>query len=107
MAQPYVGGAVDVVVVAGLFLMRQLSVLNAFERSERLRLALRRSSEDRFTRAFHGVPLGAAILTESDARVVDANDRALELLALSRSTAIGGPSRRSTSSPNRAPGSTR
>jgi two-component system, cell cycle sensor histidine kinase and response regulator CckA len=77
------------VVVAGLFLMRQLSVLNAFERSERLRLAQRRSSEDRFTRAFHGVPLGAAILTESDARVVDANDRALELLALSRSAAIG------------------
>ena len=77
------------VVVAGLFLMRQLSVLNAFERSERLRLAQRRSSEDRFTRAFHGVPLGAAILTEADARVVDVNDRALELLALSRSGAIG------------------
>ncbi len=76
-------------VVAGLFLMRQLSVLKAFERSERLRLAQRRSSEDRFTRAFHGVPFGAAILTEADARVVDVNDRALELLALSRSVAIG------------------
>jgi hypothetical protein len=48
-------------VVAGLFLMRQLSVLTAFEQSERLRLAQRRSSEDRFTRAFHGVPFGAAI----------------------------------------------
>ena len=47
------------------------------------------SSEDRFTRAFHGVPFGAAILTEADARVVDVNDRALELLALSRSMAIG------------------
>ncbi len=76
-------------VVAGLFLMRQLSVLNAFERAERVRLAERRSSEDRFTRAFHGVPFGAAILTEADARVVDVNDRALELLALSRSAAIG------------------
>jgi two-component system cell cycle sensor histidine kinase/response regulator CckA len=76
-------------VVAGLFLMRQLNVLNAFERAERLRLVQRRSSEDRFTRAFHGVPLGAAILTEADARVIDANDRALELLGLSRSRAIG------------------
>ena len=77
------------VVVAGLFLMRQVSVLNAFERSERLRVAERRSSEDRFTRAFHGVPLGAAILTEADARVVDANERALEMLGLTRSSAIG------------------
>jgi two-component system cell cycle sensor histidine kinase/response regulator CckA len=76
-------------VVAGLFLMRQLSVLKAFERSERLRLAQRRSSEERFTRAFHGVPLGAAILSEADARVIDANDRALELLGLSRGGAIG------------------
>ena len=77
-------------VVAGLFLLRQCTVLAAFERAQQRRRAERRSSEERFTRAFHGVPMGAAILTESGHRIVDVNHRALELIGRSRVEAVGG-----------------
>jgi two-component system, cell cycle sensor histidine kinase and response regulator CckA len=80
---------VTTLVIAGLFLMRQWSVLAAFERTEQRRRVLRRSSEERFTRAFHGVPLGAVILAEADNRIVDVNDRALEILGGPRADAIG------------------
>ena len=76
--------------VAGLFLMRQVTMLDAFEHSERRRVSLRRSAEERFSRAFHGVPLGAAILDASDGRVVDINDRARDLLGWNRSGANPG-----------------
>ena len=76
-------------VVGGLFLVRQLSVLSAFESSEQRRRVKRRLSEQRFARAFHGVPLGAAILTETDPRIVDVNDRALDLLGWTREDAVG------------------
>ena len=76
-------------VVAGLFLMRQWSMLSAFERSQRCRRVARRLSEERFARAFHGVPLGAAILTETGQRIVDVNDRTLDLLGWTREDAVG------------------
>ncbi len=77
--------------VAGLFFMRQITMLDAFEQSERRRVSLRRSAEERFSRAFHGVPLGAAILNASDGHVVDINDRARDRLGWDRTS--GGPRR--------------
>jgi two-component system cell cycle sensor histidine kinase/response regulator CckA len=75
---------VTAVLVVGLFLTRQLRTLSAFEAEEIGRQRQRRALEERFSRAFHALPLGAVILTDDGEHVVDANDRALDLLGLSR-----------------------
>jgi PAS domain S-box-containing protein len=81
--------AVALVLLAGLFLVRQLATLTVLERAEQERLERRRLSEERFSKAFRALPVGAAITTLEEARFLDVNDRLADLVGFRRDHMVG------------------
>jgi PAS domain S-box-containing protein len=81
--------AIAMLLLSGLFLLRQLTLLTALQRAERRRAERRHSSEQRFAKAFHALPVGALMTTLPDERVVDVNESCLQLIGFSRREVVG------------------
>ena len=80
---------VAIVIVGGLFLLRQLRILRRVEQAQVEREASLRRSEERFEKAFRASPAAMSISTFSEGRILDANDRYAELTGYSREELIG------------------
>jgi PAS domain S-box-containing protein len=78
-----------IVIVGGLFLLRQLDILRRVEKAQAEREASLRRSEERFEKAFRASPAAMSISTLSEGRILDANDRYAELTGYSREELIG------------------
>ena len=71
-------------IVGGLFLLRQLHLLQRMELAQREREASLHSSEERFLKAFRASPVAMSISTFAEGRILDANERYAQLTGYPR-----------------------